>query len=254
MATELIKPALAADYTKERAKGSLRYPYYAQPKIDGVRVLAAMAEGEVRLYSRNGKVFNLPHIAAALNPFLSANPQIILDGELYSRDLSFTALCSAIRSSDNNDKSKVRLYLFDAFNADKQRQAYRERYKTLSALLGVAFIEVVETITVKSNKSVEDALERFTGAGYEGVMIKEIKAPYKQGRSNAVMKYKKFCDAEFTVREISENTIICYTAEGVAFSVLGKAEIGEIVTIRYQEKTEKGSLRFPRLISSRDYE
>ena len=249
-----IRPALAASYDQERAKGSLRYPYYAQPKIDGVRVLAAMVEGEVRLYSRNGNEFNLPHLSADLTPYLMANPNLILDGELYSRDLSFTALCSAVRSTENDNKERVSLYLFDAFNTDKPRQSYRDRLKALSDLTGSPFIEIVETMTVKNDKAVERALERFTAAGYEGVMIKDITAPYKEGRSKAMMKYKKFLDGEFTVSEIGENTITCYTAQGVAFSVLGSARIGERVTIRYQEITPSGSLRFPRLIGSRDYE
>ena len=52
MTKAIIKPSLAANYEAERAKGALCYPYYAQPKIDGVRVLVTLSEGEVVLYSR----------------------------------------------------------------------------------------------------------------------------------------------------------------------------------------------------------
>lgn len=250
----MIKPCLATNYEKERAICSLRFPYYCQPKIDGIRVLATLAEGEVKLYSRNGNEFNLPHISSALSPYLLSHPEITLDGELYSPDLSFSALCSAVRATDSRDKERVKIYLFDCYNADKPRQSYKDRYKAVSDLAGVAFTVIVDTITVKSHKAVESALDNFIGLGYEGVMIKDIKAPYMQGRSKTMMKYKKFRDDEFEVKQILDNTIICYTAEGVAFSVLGKAEIGDKVTIRYQEKTANGSLRFPRLISKRDYE
>ena len=250
----MIRAALAADYKAERAKGSLCYPYYAQPKIDGVRVLVTLIDGKATLLSRNGNRFSMPHLSEALTPYLMANPSLILDGELYSPDLSFTALCSAIRSSEHQDKGKVSLYLFDCYNPAKPRQSYKERYKAAQMLASVPFVVVVETITVKSHKAVERALEGFIEAGYEGVMIKSMSSPYKQGRSSAMMKYKKFVDSEFEVVATDATTITCYTPSGVAFSVLGSASVGEIVTIRYQEMTDKGSLRFPRMIGRRDYE
>lgn len=250
----MIRAALAADYNKERDNGTLRYPYYAQPKIDGIRVLVSLIDGKATLLSRNGNEFSIPHLSEALTPILTNFPGLILDGELYSRDLSFTALCSAIRSSEHQDKDKISLYLFDCYNTDKPRQSYKERYKAAQMLASVPFVVVVETITVKSHKAVERALQTFTEAGYEGVMIKSISSPYKQGRSNAIMKYKKFIDSEFEVVATDDTTITCYTPSGVAFSVLGSASIGEIVTIRYQEITSNGSLRFPRLIGRRDYE
>ena len=254
MTKAIIKPSLAANYEAERAKGALCFPYYAQPKIDGVRVLVTLSEGEVVLYSRNGNKLSLPHLSAALTPYLTSRPGLILDGELYSRDLSFTALCSAIRSSEHHDKQMVSLYLFDCYNPNRPRQAYKDRYKALYDLSGVPFIEVVESLTVKSHRAVERALEHFIGLGYEGVMIKSISSPYKQGRSKAMMKYKKFLDSEFEVVATDATTITCYTPSGVPFSVKGRAKLGEIVTIRYQEITPNGSLRFPRLVASRDYE
>lgn len=250
----MIRAALAADYLAESAKGTLCFPYYAQPKIDGIRVLVAYEDGVVSFYSRNGNNFYLPHLATALAPYMSKIPGLILDGELYSRDLDFTTLCSAIRSSESKDKSKVMLYLFDCYNPAMPKQSYKERYKAAQTLASVPYVKVVESMPVKSHRAVERALESFIGLGYEGVMIKSMSSPYKQGRSNAMMKYKKFLDGEFEVVATDATTITCYTPSGVAFSVLGSASIGEIVTIRYQEITANGSLRFPRLVCTRDYE
>ena len=254
MSNSFIRPALAVDYQTERANGSLCFPLLAQPKIDGVRVLVTLSEGEVVLYSRNGNRFSLPHLSAALEPYLVANPSMVLDGELYSHDLDFTTICSAIRGTDHELKQQIKLYLFDCYNHDRPKQGYRDRYKELYKLSGVAFVVIVDSVAVKSHRAVERALESFIEAGYEGVMIKSMSSPYKQGRSKAIMKYKKFRDSEFEVVAVDDTTITCYTPSGVAFSVLGSAQIGEIVTIRYQEITAKGSLRFPRLVCTRDYE
>ena len=77
-----LKPMLAHKYDDKRVDWSK--PVYIQPKLDGVRCLFT-SEGA---YSRNGKQFkNLRHIEIALESFFNANPDAVLDGELYKHDL-----------------------------------------------------------------------------------------------------------------------------------------------------------------------
>ena len=70
------------DYTK---------PVFMQPKLDGVRCLIQYErrtqprEDVVVAYSRTGKQWlNIDHILQSLVPFFQANPNVILDGELYN--------------------------------------------------------------------------------------------------------------------------------------------------------------------------
>ena len=92
MAAEDIKAMLAHKYNPDRAD----YPAYIQPKLDGVRCLFT-AKGA---FSRTGKQFmNVYHIEQQLNPFFAANPNTVLDGELYNHELKddFEKIISLVR-------------------------------------------------------------------------------------------------------------------------------------------------------------
>ena len=69
---------------KYDAKKHVNFPYYSQPKLDGVRCLVSK-DG---MQSRNGKpIISAPHIREALEQFFQEFPDVVLDGELYNHDL-----------------------------------------------------------------------------------------------------------------------------------------------------------------------
>ena len=87
-----FKPMLAHKYEGLAPK----FPVYSQPKLDGIRCIATAAG----LSSREGQpILSCPHISAALAPFFEANPNAILDGEIYSHDLhdDFNAIVSIVK-------------------------------------------------------------------------------------------------------------------------------------------------------------
>jgi DNA ligase 1 len=57
-------------------------------------------------------------------------------------------------------------------------------------------------------------LDRVTGGGGEGVMIKDPNSPYENKRSNMLLKVKKFEDAEATVIGHQKGTGRCSTMCG----------------------------------------
>lgn len=64
---------------KYNPKKHNQFPYYSQPKLDGVRCLVS----KYGMQSRNGKpIVSAPHILEALQPFFDKYPDVILDGEL----------------------------------------------------------------------------------------------------------------------------------------------------------------------------
>ena len=94
MAEFEIKAMLAHKYNTDKAD----YPAYMQPKLDGVRCLFT-AKGA---FSRTGKQFmNVYHIEQQLKTFFAANPNAVLDGELYNHELKddFEKIISLVRKT-----------------------------------------------------------------------------------------------------------------------------------------------------------
>ena len=94
--SDLFEPMLAKDFIKEKHK--IKYPIASQRKLDGVRLILR----KNGMWSRNGKkIISAPHIFEALKPLLNQHPDLILDGELFSRkqDCDFNKIISCVRKT-----------------------------------------------------------------------------------------------------------------------------------------------------------
>ena len=79
-------------------KKHIQFPYFSQPKLDGIRCIVSKAG----MQSRQGKpITSCPHIMEALDPFFQAFPDAVLDGELYNHDLrdNFEKIVSLVRKT-----------------------------------------------------------------------------------------------------------------------------------------------------------
>ena len=120
------------DYTK---------PVFMQPKLDGVRCLIQYErrtqpkEDVVTAYSRTGKEWkNINHILQSLLPFFQANPNVILDGELYNHALrdDFEKIISCVRKQKPTaiDRAESRrLVQFHCYDIVDETMPFDKRYK-----------------------------------------------------------------------------------------------------------------------------
>lgn len=248
------KVTLAKTYDKSTAA----FPYYCQPKFDGVRFYMTKVDDEVVIFSRNGNVIhNMQHITrnqSVINLFNQFD-NLVLDGELYSKSHTFSKICSIVKSHDC-DKSAIQAYVFDCEYDGCPK--YIERNKLISSLGSDCPIVWVinETRKIQRHSQVLTLLDDYTNAGYEGIILrKDVK--YIHGRTTNLLKLKKFKDAEFKViGKNAKNSIKCVTNDGQIFSVTCYEDvaIGSIVTVKYQEMTERNVPRFGSLVTIRDYE
>lgn len=216
--TDVSQPALADKWKPGMIK---RWPVMVQPKLDGIRMLAKMMpDGTIRTRSRGNRIFpHLQHITSQLQaffPYLPAGAE--LDGELYSHDLDFTELTSAVKTEKRIHPllSKVQYVIFDVVLPDNPTYEYRY------ILLANAYNRFLEdgnhptTFTVlpaeyaSSDQEVLAFHQRSVAAGYEGTIVRKIgginpnpkevkEAQYKPGRSKNILKYKDFLDEEGTI-------------------------------------------------------
>ena len=194
-------------------------------KLDGVRVLAVVEDGDVTLYSRNGKVFeNFPQIAQAIEDNRKAFSKIhyggrfVLDGEIVGE--SFQKLMKqAHRKSDAVTDGMV-YHVFDVipFQSFVEGHYNAQQYKRIEQLERVReFLPADGPIQIMNGLEVDldtaeghDIMQRYAEAavegGFEGIMIKSMDAPYLCKRTDYWMKWKPTITVDLNIVGFEEGT------------------------------------------------
>ena len=194
-------------------------------KLDGVRVLALCSKNRVTLYSRNGKIFeNFPDIEAQLDRIkhrisleIKGGP-FVLDGEIVGE--SFQALMKQAQRKDNVKTKDMNYYIFDVIPlADFERGFWNAQQHKRTHILEVnkAEIEAEPNLRIMPGMDVDlgtaqgqDVMRRFADdaveAGYEGIMIKSVDAPYECRRSSFWMKWKPVMTVDLNIVGFEEGT------------------------------------------------
>ena len=192
-------------------------------KLDGVRVLAVCKGGKVELFSRNGKQFhNFEHIVKEIEAVLAEKPapyDCVLDGEVMSAD--FQDLMKQVHRKDGKQATDSVLHLFDFIpladflkgSWDKP-QTYRSNLVKYWVLENESILkhvqacewEEVDLSTEEGNRRFVELNKTAVDGGYEGVMIKDVDAPYECKRTHAWLKAKPFIEITLKVVDVEEGT------------------------------------------------
>lgn len=208
----------------------------SQPKLDGIRCIIRMEDGEVVARTRKGRTIDtIPHVIEELSVFFDCNKDAVLDGELYNHDLKhdFNKIVSLVRkktpemTKGDSEKSFARkqakyeealaesknLIQYWVYDCPRLSDEYDESmiFSSRNFMLQGEFADVVDGNSVKlvetnecySFLSLDQAYSSFMEKGYEGQMIR-IDAPYESKRSKSLLKRKEFQDAEYKVIDIEE--------------------------------------------------
>ena len=265
-------PMLAHKYS-ERGD-SVTFPAYLQPKLDGHRCTAVVADKDATLWSRTRKpIFSMPHIADALvDLFIHLPGKILPDGELYNHDYHnrFEELTHFIRSSGPEEGYEVLQYhVYDV----NMPGTFEERLMWLTSVFQThnpknSPLQLVHTIKVENEDEMMVAFEEFNALGYEGAIVRNANGKYVEKRSVDLQKLKTFIDEEFKVVAVVEGRgklaghalFSCLLPdEKGTFDVKMKGPleqlkkyyenpklvIGRELTVKFQGWTKYGKPRFP---------
>lgn len=309
----VFEAQLASDSAKHKKK--LVGKKIIEPKLDGIRVLALVDNihnsRTVTLYSRNGKELkNFGHIAKQIEtssvffsgPAFSAEryTSYILDGEVISEN--FQALMTQAQRKTDVDTSDSIYTVFDIiptvhFKSSKwnvpQHRRTNRYLKPIQAQVNLQ----CPNIKILSGKEVNldtdeghNIMRRYADdlvkIGYEGIMIKDIDAPYQCKRGTSWMKWKPVITVDLAIVALEEGTgrnagrlgaLVCKGVDSesgkeIEVSVgsglsdkqrdeiwkAGDSNIGMIVEIKADVITQNQngtySLRFPRFVRFRGTE
>jgi len=202
-----------------------------EPKLDGVRVLMMVMVSDtgnaVFSYSRNGKLFeNFTHIENQIGEYLpklirhnrSLMKGFVLDGEVIGN--SFQELMRQARRKENVQATDSVFNIFDIIPIDDFRRGYwnaqlEKRIEMLEYMRPV--IDVLPNVELLPHIMVDldtaegkDQLMRYAkdqvNAGFEGIMIKDVGAPYECKRNTFWMKWKPTITVDLEVIGVEEGT------------------------------------------------
>ena len=249
----------------------INFPCYIQPKVNGVRAFIKLVNDKVKIFSKKGLEYNLPHIAEWFSNnkdlFTLENGQdIILDGELYIPGESLQNISSAVRAMQLNT-NLVKYYMFDIAVEDmtqKDRFAalYSSKYKEVIQSDLNCPVVLVQTKYINEDARVQELTDTFINQGYEGSICRDPSGLYEFGkRPKTIVKLKRTVSEEFTIVEIIPQEVdptlglfVCSTIEGKQFKVNPKGNeaykkqillnnysfIGKQLTCVFYEYTEDG--------------
>lgn len=186
-----IKPMLAVSGSLPPVEDDERWAY--EFKWDGVRALARIEDGVLRLSSRAGNDITdtYPELGALGEQL--AGKQLWLDGEIVALadgKPSFKALqsrmhASATRARQLSQQTPVSYMIFDVLHHDGTpltRETYQRRREILQALgLTGSHWHVSPHYPARGAAMVRAAAEH----GLEGVIAKRLDSPYREGRRSA---------------------------------------------------------------------
>ncbi len=271
--------SLAQKFDEKRLEG--KKMVYVEPKLDGIRCFAIVENSNPVLYARSGKVIS--NFGSTIGAELAKLPDGCYDGEIMGKD--FTALMRQAYRKENVETEGTYFALFDYMSLEswEKRECSRTthmRYAQLYSMIQThkddfEYLRLVPRVSCPADyKEILVHHDKFVKQGYEGVMIKDMKAPYKFGRGYEVMKLKAFHDADLKIKSLLEGTgkhagklgSVIVDFEGVEVQVgSGFSDalrdqiwedpenfIGRVIEVRYQEVTPDGSLRFPTFVCFRN--
>lgn len=208
-----------------------------EPKLDGVRALFTVIPSSmgttVICYSRNGKVFeNFTHIenqirdnwvkmaraCKGVDQGRSLANGFVLDGEVIGN--TFQELMRQARRKTDAQADDSVFNIFDIiplveFRTGQWNASLKNRIELLDAMRPVVDtmpnVELLPHIMVDLDTAAgKDQLDRYAQdnvkAGFEGIMIKEMTAPYLCKRSTDWMKWKPTITVDLEVIGVEEGT------------------------------------------------
>lgn len=267
------KGIMKAQPFEEKRLNKWQPPFIVQPKYDGIRCRAVPipSGGHLLLSSEENPIY-LPHIQDAIRTQKQFDG-LELDGEIYRHGWPFEQIFSVASRTVNPhpDAPKLQFHIFDIVNDDPQglRSVQISQFELHDKVGPIQFSPFWLCADLQAIMEVYNELISY---GYEGIIVRNINAPYERKRSLWVMKFKPKQEDTYRIvgyeEELSINgspkgqlgSLRCVGEDGAEFSVgSGFSQrdrralwdrredlAGKVCRVSYQHITSgKGVPRFP---------
>ena len=238
-------PCMLCSPFEQKLVDKIKFPAYAQMKMDGMRFNAIVRDGKVEFRSRNGKQILLLGNLEAEFAALAGEIDCVFDGELLVMD--DMTMQFADRQTGNGilnkankgtisaeDASKVHATVWDlipyvAFVDGYCLTPYSKRFSTLEQIVNKQSskdkkIWTVTSTIVETLEQAQDIFQGYLADGYEGIILKDGSGEWEDKRSKTQIKFKGELECDLKIVAVEEGkgkatgmlgAIICESADGI---------------------------------------
>ena len=232
--SKFVEPMLANHFVDR--KGKIQWPVMVDRKYNGMRQITH-SQGQ---FTRKGEqVVSAPHILVRVSHLFDAQPDLVLDGELYNHDYRYelNEIIKLVRKTKNvspadlkASEEKVDYYVYDGYGftldgveITEETPCSQRRAALKKLLKGIKDVVVVDFEWAKDEAELMKIYQSYVDDGYEGAIVR-LDGAYEHKRSNNLLKVKPEDDDEGTIVDITDGN---GNWAGAAYNVTIKMKNGK---------------------------
>ena len=214
-------PCMLASAYDEKLVERVKWPAYAQLKMDGMRFNAIVKSGKVEYRSRNGKEINLLGNLDAEFLQMAGDGDVVFDGELtmlddagatLDRKTGNGILNKAVKGTISEaEAAQVNATIWDRiplteFQQGKDPTPYSVRFGYLKLLTMTGAVKLVESQSVDNLDAAREIFDAYLHRGQEGIILKTQDGVWENKRSKSLIKFKGELECDLLVVDWEEGT------------------------------------------------
>jgi ATP-dependent DNA ligase len=266
-------PCMLASQYEQKLVDKIQWPAMVQLKMDGMRFNAIVRDGQCEFKSRNGKTIDLLGHLEKEFIHMSNGIDTVFDGELIVKDAGLTLnrqtgngiLNKASKGTiSDTEASMVYATIWDVipymyFIDGHCPTSYKERFKKFQ--WGIDFpkkIELVPSVIVENIDEAQAKFKEYYDQGEEGIILKDMNAPWENKRSKALIKFKGELECDLKIVDVEDGTgkyegmlgaIVCESEDGIIKVKVGSGfndedrkqikkqdVLGKVVAVKYNAR------------------
>ena len=237
-------PVMLCSPFEQKLVDKIKFPAYAQMKMDGMRFNAIVKDGAVEYRSRNGKEINLLGNLDEQFLAMADGGDYVFDGELMVMDddssqfmdrQTGNGILNKANKGTISDKeaAKVHASVWDMipyvlFCDSYSDTAYATRFSKLESMVSKQNskdkrVWLVTSTIVQTIEEATAIFEDYLSSGYEGIILKDGSGVWEDRRAKHQIKFKGEleCDLKIVGTEPHKKkpewlgAIICESADGI---------------------------------------
>jgi len=211
---KIFKPMLAPN--QEINITNLNYPLLASYKLDGIRCI--FKDGQ--MFSRALKQFPNVQLRKRFEYLTKYSKihDIILDGELLAKSITFNELSGLTRQLDKELPKDFYFYCFDYIETNKFDIPFKSRFENLkNSEINSNNMKILPQISINTSVGINILYEQALEWGCDGLILRNPSGKYKFGRGTIkeglIYKMKPFQTFDAKIIDVIQGTEVREGAE-----------------------------------------